>query len=695
MSSLAQDLTLCDSPFLVGFGQRCLDENIPDEQVRAGLKQAAAAFPAVRAEMQSVLEKRAVFGTLVGLGRGALSAGSKLLGRGVAKAGPKALSAVSPAPAPAAAGGVAPAVQAAPKLLPAASRASSVSPASGVPPISKVMPPSASAAAAPGSAGPIPGGAAPTVPPTFAQRLGTLTPPAPLVRGALGGAYGALQGAQDGGGISGALTEGAIGAAIGAKAPSLGVPAIGIEQMAPQFGMNLSPGQNVGRGLTGAGRYLGIGGPTFRQEIGTDVNDLATLQQRLDAGAQELRDAGQSWQDHEWSGGSFGKQISEQRSKLYQQYRQQARALGVPQQEIDQSLQQYTPQPTNFSNTATLATQLQDSETRQLFKTRLGDMEAQVAAQIQSGNGVVDENQLRDLMTSRAVVTALENGQDPKVLAQRAASTVQKILNDGQIAPEEAAQLAFQSEAGKEFLQDFAQQIDAPADASNPANTGVGGALGGGTSAPGQGFDPMKLLQDAAAWMTENPLQTGLLALGVPMALWGGFSMLGGDGGMGSFMALLGGLGLMAGGAGVFGGADVFGLRQAGQPPAENPPAPPPPANTTPQAPVAPQAGSLAQHYGTQVTDPAALQRLYAQFTQDPATKQLGRLINTPEELRHFVTTYNNDPAQARQWLFNEIPAGLRAVAGDQFDAGWQQISKRLNGPYANPAAATAPVASN
>lgn len=471
----------------------------------------------------------------------------------------------------------------------------------------------------------------------------------PLGAATLNGTAGALHGYQNGG-LAGAATEGGLGAVLGAKTGPMNamtVPGI-------SMGMNQVTGGGLpGIGGTAAGlmqrgqQFLGMGGPNFRGGIKPDVNTPNDLAAQFHQGMQEVNQAGQQWQDNAWSGGNYQKAIAEQRAKLYGDFRTRAQTLNIDPKSVQETTNGYTPQVSSADPQQMWQQMSQDPETLKAFQPHIQEMEQNLLKQVSAGKGV-DLGTVKQTLLSRAASTAAAQGVAPDELLANAQKTLEQVSQNG-ITPETAQQI-FQGPEGKELAQSLIDK--------------------------GNVKGPQDLMQSLGSWMSENPMQAGMMMLGIPMALWSVGSMLGGNAGFGSLIGLLGGGALAAHGAGLFGGG-VPGAPKTNLMDAMSQPGPPasiPVINNEPAG-----ADTWASHYAQQVQTPEGAAQLHKQLMEDPETSKLWHVLPKPEHLTEFAQKYQQSPDQARQYFMGRKPI----YAGQKdMDAGWQSIDKRLRQAY-------------
>lgn len=459
---------------------------------------------------------------------------------------------------------------------------------------------------------------------------------------ALGGGLGLASGYQNGG-ISGALTEGAMGALGGRYGGAGG--ALTTPLQTHMFGVG-----GMAQGAMQMGqRQLGMGAPSFQSQIDPNAATPNDLHGQLYQGMQELDQQGKRWQDNSWSGGRYGQAVSQQRSKLYDAYRARGQQLGMPSNDIEGALQGYTPAVTS-QDPHQMWSQVQDPETRKLFGQQLMSQQQQLLEQAK--NGQVDGGQVKNVLMGHAAMSAAEQGMKPDELISKAQATLENIQQNG-ITPETAQQI-FQGDAGKKLAQSLIDQ-------------------GNVRSWP-------ELLKAGGDWITQNPMQGGMMLLGIPMALWGLTQSMSGNGGMGSLLAMLGGGAMAAHGAGMFGGEG--GLMQALGAPKPN---------ATPKSiPVAqaPAASSWAAHYSQNAGTPEGAQQTlqglqqYAKSTPTPYDDKIVKRL-TPEMIPQVAQQYMQSPATARANAFNQIPGYQRPFVSGAFDEGWNSLTQHLNSPHA------------
>jgi len=487
---------------------------------------------------------------------------------------------------------------------------------------------------------------------------------------ALGGGLGAMHGYQEGG-ISGAVTEGGLGALSGFQGArsgglrggfggSLATPLTSATMT--QVGMP-SLGGAAG-GLVQRGQQaFGAGGPTFKQQIQPNVNNFNDLQSQFDQGMHEVNQMRTQWQDNQASGGRYGQAVQAQRDKLYQDFRNQAGAMKADPASIEGTLGNYTPQ-VNSTEPTQMAQQLADPESRRMFQPHMEKAEADLMAQAQSGKPV-DLQSAKTVLMQRAAFTAAEKGVALDELIADAQQTLQSIQQNG-ITPDTAQKL-FQGKGGQELAQHLIQS--------------------------GEVKGPGDWMQALGNWAASNPVEAGTLLIGGTLALGGMYSAMTG-GGIGSWLAMLGGGAMAAAGAGMFGDTGMgkaiggmFGVQSQGQPLSDVINAPKPNAqpgsipvvNSQPAG-----AGTMAQHYAQTATTPEGIAAMKQSLMQIPDQNvQLLANYASPEQLQKFIGDYNKNPLQAIQALRAQIPYMYQGA----FDKSVPALTGHMNGaaPTAKP----------
>lgn len=442
-----------------------------------------------------------------------------------------------------------------------------------------------------------------------------------------------------GAGLNGAIAAGAPGASMGSIATATGVGALegavsgaATNHTFPQGARGLPMGVGVLGGVPGAQIAGSLYGNALedqtRSMIGANprqvVPDLAAAKTPTALGHsfQGANDELEAMRGRYGEG--YSSQINDQQQELFNGVRQQYAARGLPPQAAEAALAEHTPQVHNpgsmpegqqpgLPNTATLYDQLENPETLKVFQRQHQASQQQLMQQISSGQPVEPEV-IRSFTTSQAVIEARRQGVRPEQLVTRAEQLYNK-LAEGGINSDEAGTLlgapgpgqppgyaegqqAVQGLGQLDRNQAAAKQLnvqDLAPIASTPAGQELMRDIGEQTGAQ----TPQDLLGILGQFLQDKPMEAGLLAIGIPMALWGAYSSMAGEGGFPAIAAMLLGGGAAAYGAGMFdGGADSLMSRfmgssapgaspTGGPPPAAQPPGPqqgaaPPPGGPIP-----------------------------------------------------------------------------------------------------------------
>ena len=147
-----------------------------------------------------------------------------------------------------------------------------------------------------------------------------------------------------------------------------------------------------------------------------------------------------------------------------------------------------------------------------------------------------------DYVNGQLALTSAAGGKDVEALKASATNA----LKDGVISQEELGGF-LQTDAGKDAFKEYSKQFFGP---------------------DGPTADPSTILSNFVGIMKAKPYQAAALMIGIPVAMFGVMSALGGEGGMGALLATVLGGGAAAYGAGMFGGEGVSRLFGAATAPA-------------------------------------------------------------------------------------------------------------------------------
>lgn len=600
MASLAEKLAASENQMLAGFGRYCAEQRMDDSATEAHLQKAAAAFPGLHEKLAFGGLLRGAAGMLGKVGPGLLNAGKQV--------GGAALGAVKAAP-----GLAANAFKAAPGM--AAGAADAVKAAPG-----RAM---GALKAAPGQAMAGLRGAAPNM-------------ALPAVTGAIGG-----YGADPHAGLSSAVSGAAMGAAMGAGG-----------------------GHPAARGAYGL--LGGMAGPAAR-----DVTYNA-------AGAAQAQLEGVNRDGQATTGPGILRAPSAAATPpatppAAPTIAPAAPPAGGPQPTQMPGAMDFLQNPAGAIQQAMSAGQdgassmmmnaLKDPKAQAALQQHLATSEGTMLEALKSGTQPSIE-QVTELLSGKAVMSAAKSGQNPQELFQNAKATAQKFLQDGQLSQQEMGQLV-QSDAGQQFVHEMQQQTGA----TNPQD------LWGGIQ----------------QWAQENPMQMAGLMIGLPLMLMGAMNTMGGEGGLGSLMAALLGGGAVAYGMGAFGGTQGQGLgSMLGQAMGMGGG-----AQAAPGQPAAPGAAGPADAAAPANVPPgsnlaAAMQNPQQMFQQlqqraqggDKQAAQLLQILDTPAEAQQFVQQYAQNPDAARQYLQQAAPMMHPARMFGIPNQHWQTLQEQMQAPY-------------
>jgi len=170
------------------------------------------------------------------------------------------------------------------------------------------------------------------------------------------------------------------------------------------------------------------------------------------------------------------------------------------------------------------------------------NLERQLVMSKQSGKEI-DPKMLNEYVTVQEAIASNASGGKPGDVAAK----VEKELKHG--ITEEGVGNSLKTDAGKDAFKEYSKQFFGP---------------------DGPTADPSTILSNFVEIMKTKPYQAAALMLGIPVAMFGVMSALGGEGGMGAVLATVLGGGAAAYGAGMLGGPEqgggmkLFGAGPAG-----------------------------------------------------------------------------------------------------------------------------------
>jgi hypothetical protein len=335
-----------------------------------------------------------------------------------------------------------------------------------------------------------------------------------------------------------------------------------------------------------------------------------------------------------------------------------------------------TESPAAFSqDPSQLYQQLQNPDAREAYQSQLQQQESSLLSQAKAGT--VSAAAAKSIATNHVINTAATQGIKPAQLVNNIESTVADVQTNG-ITPA-TANAFFKSPASKELTDTLMQSGDV--------------------------HTPQDLMSSLRDWIVNRPVDAGTVLLGGSLALGGLYSSMTG-GGMGAFMAMLGGGAMVASGAGMFGEhglgqmlGDHLGVKNQGQSlmnifsrPAAAAAVSPLEADAPPQAgaaAVSPGASpviasqptaakTMGGYYAEQAAKsggPAELQRILKGNKQTEALAT--SVLKTPEAIQQFITAYQQNPVAAVASLRKQVPFGF----GGAFDRAVPSIHQHLQMP--------------
>lgn len=159
---------------------------------------------------------------------------------------------------------------------------------------------------------------------------------------------------------------------------------------------------------------------------------------------------------------------------------------------------------------------LRDPQARKQFAARLSQQEQELVRQM--GSGQVNPGMVQDTIHSGLLHSAAEKGLTPDQLMTQSTDFTKKIMQDGQVTPDELQDL-LRTRAGAESFHQLANREKI--------------------------LDPNSLLSRMGQYITANPISGGMIFAGIPLLLHG---LLTGNATSGMFGAALGAAGAMTGG---------------------------------------------------------------------------------------------------------------------------------------------------